>query len=94
MYYHLARSRFIYYLLAHSFIVTLTKIVKKARKALRRRATQPKIKFSKDVKLPFFNCAVPRFFGLYRYVTARMFRSLIPVLMIKERNILARNITI
>ena len=37
MYYHLARSRFIYYLLAHSFIVTLIKIVKKATKALRRR---------------------------------------------------------
>ena len=35
MYYHLARSRFIYYLLAHSF--TLIKIVKKATKALRRR---------------------------------------------------------
>ena len=38
-------------------------------------------------------------FGLYRYVTvlrARMFRSLmmIPVLMIKERNIRARNITL
>ena len=33
----LARSRFIYYLLAHSFIVTLIKIVKKATKALRRR---------------------------------------------------------
>ena len=32
--------------------------------------------------------------GLYRLLRARMFRSLIPVLMIKERNIRAREIAI
>ena len=34
------------------------------------------------------------FFGYIVMLRARMFRSLIPVLMIKERNIRARNITI
>ena len=33
-------------------------------------------------------------FGYIVMLRARMFRSLIPVLMIKERNIRARNITI
>ena len=37
---------------------------------------------------------VNTFVGYIVMLRARMFRSLIPVLMIKERNIRARNITI
>ena len=37
---------------------------------------------------------IERFLGYIVMLRARMFRSLIPVLMIKERNIRARNVTI
>ena len=40
------------------------------------------------------SCFVVKVFGYIVMSRARMFRSLIPVLMIKERNIRARNITI
>ena len=42
----------------------------------------------------WFNFELVGIFGYIVMLRARMFRSLIPVLMIKERNIRARNITI
>ena len=52
------------------------------------------VKFNMADKVHRLSLAASQHFGYIVMLRARMFRSLIPVLMIKERNIRERNITI
>ena len=71
-----------------------TRITKSLASARRRASHPPPPKISKWRASFFCLAAKVRNLGYIVMLRARMFRSLIPVLMIKERNIRARNITI